>query len=157
MTSRRVYDLTEGRTDEAEDEEHRRGGNTRRKKEREKNKGEETKASCARVESKKREGETLSSHAAWDGPRNSADKIGASTRAGRCIHNGRPLSLSLASISFSFDLIRASRLVLDNDISKLRGLVLREKERVADRREGEEGRRQRNLQLASRSPLDCCR
>lgn len=33
-----------------EDEEHRRGGNTRRKKEREKNKGEETKASCARVE-----------------------------------------------------------------------------------------------------------
>lgn len=42
MTSRRyvgrVYDLTEGRTDEAEDEEHRRGGNTRRKKEREREK-----------------------------------------------------------------------------------------------------------------------
>lgn len=126
------------------------------KREREKNKGEETKAAQG-WRGKKREGETLSSHAAWDGPRNSADKIGASTRAGRCIHNGRPLSLSLASISFSFDLIRASRLVLDNDISKLRGLVLREKERAADRREGEEGRRQRNLQLASRSPLDCCR
>lgn len=27
---------------------------------------------------KAREGETLSSHAAWDGPRNSADKIGGS-------------------------------------------------------------------------------
>lgn len=162
MTSRRyvgrVYDLTEGRTDEAEDEEHRRGGNTRRKKERErKTKGKKRRRAAQGWRGKKREGETLSSHAAWDGPRNSADKIGASTRAGRCIHNGRPLSLSLASISFSFDLIRASRLVLDNDISKLRGLVLRKKERAADRREGEEGRRQRNLQLASRSPLDCCR
>lgn len=123
----RVYELTEGRTDEAEDG---RGGGKEKKREekkgrkKEKTKGKKRRRAAQGWRGKKREGETLSSHAAWDGPRNSADKIGASTRAGRCIHNGRPpLPLPLSFSRLYFDLIRAFRLVLDNDISKLRGLV----------------------------------